>query len=70
MPLQLPGDPQKNIDFYAGVLGLRLVKPGKTSAEVAPDHEDISELSLTGSPSRFLGVFRLLPRFRNTRFHR
>jgi catechol 2,3-dioxygenase-like lactoylglutathione lyase family enzyme len=38
MPLQLPGDPQKNIDFYAGVLGLRLVKPGKTSAEIAPDH--------------------------------
>jgi len=29
--------------------------------------EDISELSLTRSPSRFLGVLRLL---RNTRFHR
>jgi hypothetical protein len=26
--------------------------------------------SLTRSPSRFLGVLRLLPRFRNTRFHR
>jgi len=32
--------------------------------------EDVSELSLTRSPSRFLGVFRLLPRLRNTRFHR
>ena len=32
--------------------------------------EDISELSLTRSPSRFLGVLRLLPRLRNTRFHR
>ena len=31
---------------------------------------DISELSVTRSPSRFLGVFRLLPRLRNTRFHR
>ena len=32
--------------------------------------EDISELSLTRSPSRFLGVLRLFPRLRNTRFHR
>ena len=32
--------------------------------------EDISELSLTRSPSRFLGMLRLLPRLRNTRFHR
>ena len=32
--------------------------------------EDISELSLTRSPSRFLGVLRLLPRLRNARFHR
>jgi hypothetical protein len=31
--------------------------------------EDISELSPTRSPSRFLGVLRLLPRLRNTRFH-
>jgi len=31
---------------------------------------DISELSLTRSPSRFLGVLTLLPRLRNTRFHR
>ena len=31
--------------------------------------EDISELSLTRSPSRFLGTRRLLPRLRNTRFH-
>ncbi len=32
--------------------------------------EEVSEVSLTRSPSRFLGVLRLLPRFRNTRFHR
>ena len=32
--------------------------------------EDISEFSLTRSPSRFLGVLRLLPRLRATRFHR
>jgi hypothetical protein len=31
--------------------------------------EDISKLSPTRSPSRFLGVLRLLPRLRNTRFH-
>lgn len=32
--------------------------------------EGISELSLTRSSSRFLGVLRFLPRLRNTRFHR
>ncbi len=32
--------------------------------------EDISELSLTRSPSRFLGVLRLLRRLRNARFRR
>jgi len=32
--------------------------------------EDISELSLTRSPSRSLGVLRLSPRLRSTRFHR
>jgi hypothetical protein len=32
--------------------------------------EDMCELSLTRSPSRFLGVLRLLPRLRNTRFNR
>jgi hypothetical protein len=31
--------------------------------------EDIPELSLTRSPSRFLRVLRLLPNLRNTRFH-
>ena len=31
--------------------------------------EDISELSLTRSPSRFLGVLRLLPRLRSSSFH-
>jgi hypothetical protein len=31
--------------------------------------EDISELSLTRSPIRFLGVLRLAPRLHSTRFH-
>ena len=31
--------------------------------------KEISEVSLTRSPSRFLGVLRLLPRLRSTRFH-
>jgi hypothetical protein len=31
--------------------------------------EEISEVSLTRSPSRFVGVLRLLPRLRSTRFH-
>ena len=39
-------------------------------AKQTNQQEDISELSLTRSPSRFLGVLRLLPRLRNTRFHR
>ena len=39
-------------------------------AKQTNQREDISELSLTRSPSRFLGVLRLLPRLRNTRFHR
>ena len=48
-------------------------KPGKAVTEKAKQTnqpEDISEPSLTRSPSRFLGVLRLLPRLRNTRFHR
>ena len=48
-------------------------KPREDVTEKAKDTnqpEDISELSLTRSPSRFLGVLRLLPRLRNTRFHR
>ena len=32
--------------------------------------KEISEVSLTRSSSRFVGVLRLLPRLRNTRFHR
>ncbi len=32
--------------------------------------DDISELSVTRSPGWFLGVLRLLPRLRNTRFRR
>jgi hypothetical protein len=39
-------------------------------AKQTNQQEDIPELSLTRSPSRFLGVLRLLPRLRNTRFHR
>jgi hypothetical protein len=39
-------------------------------AKQTNQQEDISEVSLTRSPSRFLGVLRLLPRLRNTRFHR
>ena len=39
-------------------------------AKQTNQQEDISELSLTRSPSRFLGVLRLLPRLRSTRFHR
>ncbi len=31
--------------------------------------KEISKASLTWSPSRFVGVLRLLPRLRNTRFH-
>ena len=37
-------------------------------AKQTNQQEDISELSLTRSPSRFLGVLRLLPRLRRTRF--
>ena len=39
-------------------------------AKQTNQQEDISELSLTRSPSRFVGVLRLLPRLRNTRFRR
>jgi hypothetical protein len=39
-------------------------------AKQTNQREDISELSLTRSPSRFLGVLSLLARLRNTRFHR
>jgi hypothetical protein len=38
-------------------------------AKQTNQQEDISELSLTRSPSRFLGVLRLLPRLRGSRFH-
>lgn len=38
-------------------------------AKQTNQQEDISELSVTRSPSRFLGVFRLLPRLRGSRFH-
>ncbi len=46
-------------------------KPREDVTEKAKEtnqQEEISELSLTRSPSRFLGVLRLLPRLRNTRF--
>ena len=38
-------------------------------AKQTNQQEEISEVSLTRSPSRFVGVLRLLPRLRNTRFH-
>ncbi len=41
-----------------------------TEKTVQNRQKEISEVSLTRSPSRFLGVLRLLPRLRNTRFHR
>ncbi len=37
-------------------------------AKQANQQEEISEVSLTRSPSRFVGVLRLLPRLRSTRF--
>ncbi len=52
---------------------IRQSKPREDVTEKAKQtnqQEDIPELSLTRSPSRFLGVLRLLPRLRNTRFHR
>jgi hypothetical protein len=39
-------------------------------AKQTNQQEDISELSLTRSLGGFVGVLRLLPRLRNTRFHR
>ena len=39
-------------------------------AKQTNQQEEISEVSLTRSPSRFVGLLRLLPRLRNTRFHR
>ncbi len=38
-------------------------------AKQTNQQEDISELSLTRSPSRLLGVLRLLPRLRGSSFH-
>ena len=38
-------------------------------AKQANQQKEISEVSLTRSPSRFVGVLRLLPRLRSTRFH-
>ena len=37
-------------------------------AKQTNQQEEISEVSLTRSPSRFVGVLRLLPRLRSTRF--
>ena len=37
-------------------------------AKQTNQQEEISEVSLTRSPSRFVGVLRLLPRLRRTRF--
>ena len=38
-------------------------------AKQTNQQKDISELSLTRSPSRFLGLLRLLPRLRRSSFH-
>ena len=38
-------------------------------AKQTNQQKEISEVSLTRSPGRFVGVLRLLPRLRNTRFH-
>ena len=39
-------------------------------AKQTNQQEEISEDSLTRSPSRLIGVLRLLPRLRSARFHR
>lgn len=48
-------DPQKNIDFYAGILGLRLVK--KTINFDAPDIYHLYYGNETGSPGTILTFF-------------
>lgn len=51
----LASDPQKNVDFYAGILGLRLVK--KTVNFDAPDVYHFYYGNETGSPGTILTFF-------------
>src|SRR4029079_7164438 len=51
----LASDPQKNIDFYAGILGLRLVK--KTINFDAPDVYHLYYGNEKGSPGTILTFF-------------
>lgn len=51
----IASDPQKNVDFYAGVLGLRLVK--KTINFDAPDVYHLYYGNETGSPGTILTFF-------------
>lgn len=51
----IAGDPQKNIDFYAGILGLRLVK--KTVNFDAPDVYHFYYGNETGEPGTILTFF-------------
>ncbi|MET1168161.1 VOC family protein, partial [Bacillus velezensis] len=50
-----PGDPQANVDFYAGVLGLRLVK--KTINFDAPDVYHLYFGDEHGSPGTIITFF-------------
>ncbi|MEM6630203.1 MAG: VOC family protein [Bacteroidota bacterium] len=51
----IAGDPQKNVDFYAGVLGLRLVK--RTINFDAPDVYHLYYGDETGSPGSIMTFF-------------
>src|SRR5690349_6910261 len=51
----IAGDPQQNLDFYAGVLGLRLVK--KTVNQDAPDTYHLFYADAEGHPGTDLTFF-------------
>ncbi|MGB7842897.1 MAG: VOC family protein, partial [Salinimicrobium sp.] len=51
----LAGDPQRNLDFYTGILGLRLVK--KTVNFDAPDVYHFYYGDETGQPGSILTFF-------------
>jgi glyoxalase family protein len=55
----MASDPQKNVDFYAGILGLRMVK--KTINFDAPDVYHLYYGNETGKPERYLlfSLFRV-----------
>src|SRR6476620_3526281 len=54
----IAGDPQKNIDFYCGILGLRLVK--KTGNFEAPEVYHFFYGDEVGSPGSLLTFFPYL----------